>query len=53
MSYKTAEKITSDTGHDVEWAPANREYVLWPEGIPCSNARAARSKIAELDNQED
>lgn len=48
MSYKVAERITSDTGHHVEWAPANREYVVWPEGVPCSTAKEARKYIGTL-----
>lgn len=49
MSYKTAQKINRDTGHSVEWAEANREYVIWPEGIPFSDAASTRRCIAKLD----
>jgi hypothetical protein len=57
MSYQVAEKITGEitsrrAGRNVEWAPANREYVIWPDGIPTSNAAACRRKIAELEAAE-
>lgn len=36
---KTAARIQRDTGVHVEWAPANREYVVDTE--PCRDARQA------------
>lgn len=53
MSYVTAERIRRETGHSVEWSPANREYVIWPEGIPYQYARDVRRKIAELEAAEE
>ena len=52
MSHKIAEKLSNETGHNIEWAPANREYVIWPEGIPAENAREVRKVVAGLAAQE-
>lgn len=41
---KFAAKLTKEFGVHVEWAPANREYVV--EGRPISDARGAR-KLAK------
>lgn len=52
MNYQTADRIQSDTGHSVEWAPANCEYVIWPEGTPCATARECRQLIARIERDQ-
>ena len=43
---RVASRITADHGVHVEWAPANREYVV--EGRPCGTARAAEGMAKAL-----
>ena len=43
---KAADRISLAHQINVEWAPANREYVV--DGIPCSNAREAEKKARKL-----
>lgn len=52
MSYKTAEKISRETGRFVEWNPANRKYVIWPTGEPIKYARDVRKRISVLERIE-
>lgn len=51
MSTQKAQRISKETGYHVEYAPANREYVIWPEGIPVRSARRARELISEMEKR--
>lgn len=42
---KVAKAITERHGVHVEWAPANREYVV--ETVPCGSARKAEKYASE------
>lgn len=49
MSHTTAKRIQQVAGgRHIEWAPALKEYVIWPEGIPASSAREARAIVRRL-----
>ena len=53
MSHETAKSLTMElreaTGQGtVEWAEANAEYVIWPQGEPCRSPNEVRQAIQRM-----
>lgn len=52
MSHVVADKLSKETGYSVEWSPNNREYTIWPAGIPCTKPKQVRKVCRELEDAE-
>lgn len=54
--HEIADRLTTDLRHatgggTVEYAPANREYVIWPWGEPYTTARDVRRAIRRYERE--